>query len=263
MKSLVSFLVSFPLIGFHVLGQDEVPPAFEIEDSAGVSEVDPFDPLITAPRLIRTQVEHIEISHKDLTRLLMQDKADTADAKDLRMKVQAMVDKDEAKILDTQVILGRSGEKQRLESVEEFIYPTEYEPPGSETMAADLRKAGVFPYNPATPTAFEVRNLGSSLETEPIRGSDENEDLVDLRFLSELTWHTGNQVWIEMKDSAGNIHKVQMPDFYELTTNASITCISGQYVFVSALSPKNSEGKMDTERKVMVFVKCVVLPVVP
>lgn len=44
---------------------------------------------MNAPKLIRVQVEFIEMAHKDLTRLMMDDKSETADATALRMKVQA------------------------------------------------------------------------------------------------------------------------------------------------------------------------------
>lgn len=254
-----------PLMGwlavFPANGQD-APPAFEKgENTEGEAEYDPFDPMIDAPKMIRVQVEHIELSHKDLTRLMMEDSAVTADAKALRMKVQELVEKDGAKVIDTQIVLGRSGQKQTSESRQEFIYPAEYEPPGSEDIAEKLAKLGALPFNLASPTAFETRNLGSSLESEPTLGSDDK--IIDLRLLTELEWHTGNTVWNEVKDTQGNAYKVTMPDFYSLITTTHITCISGQYVLVGALSPKNSEGKLDADRKVMVFLKCDVLAAIP
>ena len=240
------------------------PPAFEKAESAPEEAHDPFDPMVHAPRLIRVQVEHIELSHKELTRLMMEEKAETADAKALRMKVQELVEKDEAKVIDTQIVLGRSGQKQTTESRQEFIYPTEYTPEAIEKKIEESIKqamASSFPFNPATPTAFETRNLGCNLESEPTLGTDDR--TIDLRIESELKWHTGNTVWSEIKDSAGSIHRIAMPDFYVMTTKTSITSLSGQYALVGAPSPKNAEGKLDTERKVMVFVKCDVLSVVP
>ena len=43
--------------------------------------------------------------------------------------------------------------------------------------------------------------------------------------------------------------------------NTALTCISGQYVFAAAISPKDDKGNTDRTRKVMVFVKCDVLAV--
>lgn len=258
-------IFALPVIGWLAVlsaQAQDVPPAFETkENTEEVAEYDPFDPMIDAPKMIRVQVEHIEMSHKDLTRLMMEEDAVTANAKALRMKVQALVEKGEAKVIDTQIVLGRSGQKQTTESRQEFIYPTEYEPPGSEDIAEKLAKVGAFPFNPATPTAFETRNLGSSLESEPTLGSDDK--IIDLRLLTELEWHTGNMVWNEVKDTQGNAYKVSMPDFYTLSMSTSITCISGQYVMAGVNSPKNAEGKMDHDRKIMVFVKCDVLAAIP
>lgn len=111
----------------------------------------------------------------------------------------------------------------------------------------------------ATPTSWETRNLGSTLEIEPIIA--EGNRIIDVRLVPELVWHTGNTVWHEGKDSAGNPFKVQMPDIYTLRVNTSISCVKGHYTLVCAQSPKDAKGDTDTTRKVMVFVKCDVLTV--
>jgi hypothetical protein len=265
MKTIFAFWVSVALAGSYSLAE-EVPPAFEKAGNgpaaAAKDEIDPFDPVETAPKLIRVQVEHIEMSHKDLTRLMMEDNAETSDAKALRMKVQELMDKDTAKVIDTQILVGRSGENSTTGSRQEFIYPTEYEPPGfGVDLEKKLEEIGAFPIGLGNPVAFETRNLGSSMECEPILGEDNK--TIGLRLESELTWHTGNTVWGESKDTMGNVYKVAMPDFYVMDTNTNVTCIAGQYLMVAALSPKNAEGKLAPDRKVMVFVKCDVLPVVP
>lgn len=253
------------LVGSFIRAE-EAPPAFEKAEKGSVAaaeeEIDPFDPVVAAPKLIRVQVEHIEMSHKDLTRLMMEDNAETSDAKALRMKVQELVDKDTAKVIDTQILVGRSGENSTTGSRQEFIYPTEYEPPGfGVDLEKKLEEIGAFPIGLGNPTAFETRPLGSMLECEPILGEDNK--TIDLRLESELTWHTGNTVWGESKDTMGNVYKVTMPDFYVMDTNTNVTCIAGQYLMVGALSPKSAEGKLAPERKVMVFLKCDVLPVAP
>ncbi|MBG7607708.1 MAG: hypothetical protein IZT59_06755 [Verrucomicrobia bacterium] len=47
-----------------------------------------------------------------------------------------------------------------------------------------------------------------------------------------------------------------MPDFYIIQINAGISCVSGQYTLISVVSPKNTKGEVNSERKVMIFVKC-------
>ncbi|HSP43196.1 MAG TPA: hypothetical protein VLO11_10025 [Luteolibacter sp.] len=260
----------FPLIAALALPlsfAEEVPPAFENggdTESQAEQGYDPFDPVFEAPRLARVQVEFVELAHKDLTRLMMKEKPETADATALRKIVQDMVDKDAAKVIDTQMVTGRSGNKFTTHSREEFNYPTEFTPASMDEKTKKQMEellASPFPVNPAFPTAFETRNLGSKLEAEPTVGEDYK--YIDLRIVSELLWHTGNTVWHEGKDAAGNVFRMSMPEFFMLELSTSFSCVSGQYTLAGVLSPKNALGKADPDRKVMVFVKCDALPVVP
>jgi hypothetical protein len=245
-------------------GEEAVPPAFE-KSTKAVEETeapDPFDPDESSTKLIQVQVESIELSHEALTKLLFLAKPPSADATGLRKQLQEMVSRNEATVLETQIVVARSGQKSTSESIHEFSYPTEFEAVAMEKKAAENVQETVtssFPANPGMPCAFETRNLGSTLEIEPTLGEDDQ--IIDLRLVPELVWHTGNTVWQEVKDSLGNMTKFQMPDIYTMRINTAITCIRGQYTFVAAQSPKDANGNVDMTRKVMVFVKCDVLPV--
>jgi hypothetical protein len=206
--------------------------------------------------LIRVQVEYIEMPHEKLTALL-EEKGDSDDAA-LRLKVRELIAAKDAKILETFVATTRSGGKATAGSVDEFIYPTEYEPmeivePPPEKSLPQAMKT------PFCPTAFETRNLGSSLEINS--AVDETGKIISLSLEPNMTWHTGNLVWAEDKDAFGNASKIEMPRIYSLSTNTSIACVDGKPQFVAALSPKSDRGEIDTSRKVMVFVKCDVIPV--
>lgn len=157
--------------------------------------------------------------------------------------------------------MARSGQKSSAESVQEFMYPTEYEPPTNAKAPNGGNQVPDFPVTPGNPTAFDIKHVGSTLEIEPTIGEDDK--IIDLRFLPELVWHTGDRVWQERKDELGNVSKMSMPDFYKVSINTSMTTISGQYVMLGVVSPKNEAGEVDHERKVMIFVKCKVLSVVP
>ena len=78
-------------------------------------------------------------------------------------------------------VLTRSGQTAMIHSVREIIYPTEYEPPELPNSVGgggfvDLTTGeaqgggGTYPVTPATPTAFEKRNVGCTLEVEPLVG---------------------------------------------------------------------------------------------
>lgn len=223
--------------------------------------VDPFaEPadgeIPQAPAVVQVQVEFVEMSHEALTKLLFLAKPASSDATQLREQVQDMVAKNEAKVLETQLVVTSSGRKGTAESIQEFIYPTEFETPSLDAnKKTDLPNlGGSFPFNPATPTAFETRNVGSTLEVEPTISEDRG--IIDVRVLPELIWHTGNRTWHEGKDQAGNPYKIQMPNFNTLRFNSNVTCVNGQYTLAAVLSPKNEKGEVDLTRKLMVFVKC-------
>lgn len=242
---------------------EAVPSAFEKapDSDGGAAEVDPFDPDAKAPKMIQVQVEYIELSHELLTKLLFLAEPKSADATPLRKQLQELVANNEAKVLETQIVVCKSGQKASIEALHEFIYPTEYESPLKEK-AEDKAKAqavGSFPSNPATPTAFDTRNVGPTLEVEPTL-SDDNK-IIDVRLIPEIVWHTGDRIWQEAKDNLGNISNVKMPDFYSIRANTAFTCIGGQYTLVSVQSPKDARGDADMTRKVVVLAKCDVLSV--
>lgn len=257
-------------LGFALMvnGKESRHPAEQKAEKSQQSEqVDPFDPDYVAPPpvQIRVQVEFVDMSHETLTKLLFNSKPATSDATQLRQQVQDLVSKNEAKVLETLIAVSQQGSKATTESLHEFIYPTEFTPTTVEKRIdriLDAQKTAVdagFCFNPSTPTAFETRNVGSTLEIEP--RLDREKQTIDLRFIPEIVWHTGNTVWHEGKDTNGNPFKMPMPDFYSLRLNTNICCINGQYAFAGALSPKNDKGDVDMTRKLMVFVKCDVLEV--
>ncbi|MBC7978953.1 MAG: tetratricopeptide repeat protein [Armatimonadetes bacterium] len=87
----------------------------------------------------------------------------------------------------------RSGQAASIEIIREFIYPTEYEPPelpnsvGSTTSSGGALGGGgsSFPVTPATPTAFEKKDVGVTLEVLPV--ADANRQYVDVTLNPTIT----------------------------------------------------------------------------
>lgn len=234
------------------------PSTMEKLSEAGApkpSDAKPFD----VPKSLRIQLEYIELSHEALTRLLFLAEPKTSDARPLREKLQEMVGKNEAKVLETQFAVGTSGQKFTAESILEFIYPTEYEPPSLPCGGQPKDSSHEDQITSMMPTAFDTRNTGSTFEVEPTAIQDGK--LINVRMVAELVCHTGNNTWLEHKDNIGNNHKVQMPDFNTLRLSTSVTCVNGQYTLVGVLSPKNDKGDVDMTRKVVMLLKCDVLAV--
>jgi hypothetical protein len=216
-----------------------------------------------AQRQIRVQVEFVDVSHEQLTELMFGAKPAANDT-ELRQQVAQLVKDGKAKIMETLLCTGRSGQKSTTESIEEFIYPTEYEPaeilPEQPTEGKEKQeptKAALPDAVGPTPTAFETRNLGSTLEIEPTASEDGKR--IDLRFVPEIVYHVGNETWAEWKDEHGSC-PIQMPTMYTIRLNTAVSLANGMPLMVGALTPKNEKGLPDHTRKLMVFVKADVLP---
>jgi hypothetical protein len=250
---------------------EENPPKVEAEADEEGNTADPFDPDAiddSTPVMVQVQIEYIEMSHEKLSDLFFMKHPAKSDATELRKELQTLVKRGDAKILETQILTGRSGEKCLVESINEQIYPTEAEipkipepqtaPDKPEDPAPELTKAAALAGD-AIPTSFETRNVGSTMEIEPTIGSDRK--TVDLRFAPELVWHHGDTTWYERKDAAGNSSKLALPDLYTIRMTTALTVTNGSYVLAGVASPRAKDGSSDLARKVMVFVKADVLPV--
>jgi len=98
--------------------------------------------------------------------------------------VRALNQKKGVDLLSAPRVTTKSGQRAVIEIVREFRYPTQFQPPQipqtvgavrSEGVAGDiipLGSASTIPVTPTTPTAFETRNTGVTLEVEPVVGPD-------------------------------------------------------------------------------------------
>ena len=86
-------------------------------------------------------------------------------------------------LLSAPRVTAKSGQKATIEIIREFIYPTQFQPPqipqtvggsvgGSVFTGGASTSAPSFPVTPTTPTAFEKRNTGVTLEVDPVIGPD-------------------------------------------------------------------------------------------
>ena len=92
-------------------------------------------------------------------------------------------------------VITKSGQRANITIAREFIYPTEFDPPQvPQNLGGNINIGGtlyqfdvpdVVPITPSTPTAFEMRNVGVSLEVEPVVG--DNNRTVDLNLVPSST----------------------------------------------------------------------------
>jgi general secretion pathway protein D len=106
--------------------------------------------------------------------------------------IRALNQKKGVDLLSAPRVTAKSGQRAVIEIIREFRYPTEFDPPqipqnfgnqnGGTTFVPVTGVGGLnplagqsqdsFPVTPTTPTAFETRNTGVTLEVEPVVGPD-------------------------------------------------------------------------------------------
>lgn len=215
---------------------------------------------------IRVQLEFIEVPHELFTSLMFAASAPPRDG-ELRKQLAQLIKDGKASVLETMVCASRSGMKGNVDSNEELIYPTEYEPAQlaiEQTGTATTGDGGQVPTKVhvrdlttgPTPTAFETRLVGASLEVTPTLNADGKR--IDFILNSEMVSHVGQQIWSEWKGETGNT-PIQMPTFYKIGINTTAATEDGQFLMIGAMSPKSEKGHIDTQRKLMVFLKADVI----
>ena len=97
--------------------------------------------------------------------------------------IRALNQKKGVDLLSAPRVTTKSGQRAVIEVVREFRYPTQFQPPQipqtvgavtnrSDTDIISLGGGSSVPVTPTTPTAFETRNTGVTLEVEPVVGPD-------------------------------------------------------------------------------------------
>src|SRR5436190_1345909 len=95
--------------------------------------------------------------------------------------IRALNQKKGIDLLSAPRVTTKSGQRAVIEIVREFRYPTQFQPPqipqtfgggNNPNVAIGQATGGTFPVTPTTPTGFETRNTGVTLEVEPVVGPD-------------------------------------------------------------------------------------------
>lgn len=114
----------------------------------------------------------------------------------VKMIMRGLSQKKGIDLMTAPSVTAKSGQKATIEIIREFIYPSEYEPPdvqggggGGNNNNNNNNGGGAPITGGSTPTAFETRNLGVTLEIEPTIG--ENDFVIDLRFVPEIVEFEG------------------------------------------------------------------------
>lgn len=223
----------------------------------------PKSPVENLDKQLQIQVEWIEVDAETATDLLMDENPAqpavirSSNAGPLRQTLQESIDKGKATLVESVMVTARSGQRAKAESIHEYIYPTEYDA-GSFVHSEKSLGTATKQIAPQARN-FETRNVGVTLEVDPVIGSDER--IIDLNLAPELVYLTGKESWGK-HEAEGSAVEVLMPSFYTVKTTTQVTLVAGEYLLMSVQSPRNLEtGMTDPERKILVFVKANLIAV--
>ena len=148
-------------------------------------------------------------------------------------------------------IITRSGQSSTISIVREFLYPTEYEPPELPTSTGS---GGSFPVTPATPTAFEKRDVGITLEVLPV--ADPSKQFVNVTLNPSFTDFDGfvnygspinsttegifGPTKVEITPNA-----ILMPVFSKQAFSTSVDVADGSTIVVGGLMQESVENVED------------------
>jgi general secretion pathway protein D len=176
--------------------------------------------------------------------------------------LRALDQKKGVDLLSAPRVTTKSGQRAVVEVIQEFRYPTEFQPPqipqtfrsngggnvvlptaGTNPLAAQSQ--GSFPVTPTTPTAFETRNTGVTLEVEPVIGPDGL--TIDLNLVPQVVEfegfvNYGSPIQTSSTNALGqsvtNIitpNVINQPIFSTRKVTTSVTIFDGQTVVIGGL----------------------------
>lgn len=148
----------------------------------------------------------------------------------------------------------RSGQASKIEIVKEFIYPTEYEPPELPNSVGS--GSGSTPVTPATPTAFEMREIGIILEVLPVADAERryvdvtlNPSITDfdgfVNYGSPINSTTDGLLGPTVTEVTRNA--ILMPIFSAQQTSTQVSVLDGSTIVIGGLlldSTQNVEDKV-------------------
>ncbi len=232
---------------FRKAGGAPVPIAAEVREQPDAVEAE-------FPRQVSVLVEYIQVTLAEANRLVREN-AGKRDVSEMRKELDAAIEKGTAELIESSYILTKSGQRAKSESINEIIYPTEYDPGqipatlsiNSVNLSGDAERA--IKTAPG-PTAFEMRPVGTTIEVDPVSGADSKS--IDLNIAPEMveylgvTRASGEAPWFK------ELSVVTQPNFYSMKFQTSVNLLDGETLLLGLHTP-NPEKSPD--KRVLVLVR--------
>lgn len=204
----------------------------------------------------RVSVQYIELPHSELTQLLAESTANGL----LHSKAMELVRASKARIVETNIVVCRSGEKAAAESIREEIFPTETEPPalpGSIGLSIPSYSfVEIITPQQRAFTAFETRNTGVTLEV----AADvlDNGSSVQLRLTPEMVSRDRLATMTNYRDKRGDA-SLRMPVYETWRSKTSLNVRAGTFTLAAVFHPKPQPSAPFADSRILLFVRADVL----
>ncbi len=179
-----------------------------------------------------------------------------------QLVIRALNQKKGVDLMSAPKVTTKSGNKAVIKVVREFPYPTEFNPPEVPAASTGTTTGGITGgvialsgvVTPTTPTAFEKRNLGVTLEVEPVVGPDNY--TIDLNLSPEVVEFEGfinyGSPVIGPTSTAGIIttfditpNVINQPVFSTRKVTTSVSIWDGQTVSLGGLVREDVQKTQD------------------
>ena len=196
---------------------------------------------------VQCGVEYVEIPQAAVGQLLAVIPADFETSSTPREIIDRLVERGEAKVLAS-AHLTNSGYRARVQPVHEFIYPSEYDAPSVvQKLTPEILEEGGALVTRSSPTAFVVRNLGLSVETES-KVSGEGE-MITVELESDRVRHVRSSTWGVEEAEA------EVPVFETIRCSTEMRLRPGEEAIAAILTPRDDqEGRASGDRCVVILL---------
>ncbi len=187
-------------------------------------------------------------------------------------KLQALLGKKQARFEHLLTVKARSGQKSVTEETHEFRYVSEYASPGRTRSTEKTTRSTTTPANrrdgpetttvergtpnadgtPGAPISVETRNVGVTVECEPVVGPDEVS--IELNHVLQSVAHLGN-----LKTGRAKPY-LEQPLFQTRKITTSQTVLAGRHMLIGTFNPPGAtgvNGRADDGRTWLVFVRAL------
>ena len=222
-------------------------------------------PEFTEEPNVSLSIAQYEVSTEALARLMFEDGLMQQQDK-FHQRVDGWVRDKTAVLRDVYFLTGALEGELRHEEVREMIYPTEFEPEDvpntilvdkSIDLTKDLIAAFAALRTPATPTAFEPRNVGCEITAKVIQ-EEKSKTSYRLSIQIEHVKHAGWTPFGNPEENKLSKSDIRMPVFTVDRVNTQLQ-IKNQLPFLIATMPaRNASGEVIEDKKILLFAKAVI-----